>query len=432
VAVWRGFFGERARNAVYGWSEAAFTAPYMRRKVMGYNVHMPLRPETIQHVLLDNAANYAKPDIVKRLLGPTIGQGLLSSDGPLWREQRRIVAASFTPAAVDQMIPLFARAAKAASEKWDPTSPIDLAGEATATTMRIISDSLFAGDPRLTSPAAMRHIAAALEAFSEARIQALLRLPLVPMTAKGLAGKRGQIFLRETLSQLVQDRFRDGAQGDFLARLIAALRERFDPVRAQALAVDNAATFYLAGHETTANAVTWTLFLLSEQPELQEQAAEEAANAIADGGEDIVLPDRLPLLRRIVEESMRLYPPVPRMDRQAIAADSLDGHEIAAGDIVSVWPWLVHRHQDLWEDPDAFDIGRFSPEKRRHRFQYIPFGGGPRMCIGARFAMAEALTILSHWISRWRLSPLPGRAVRASGMVTLRPAGGLPLLLWRR
>jgi cytochrome P450 len=430
VPVWRGFFGERARNAVYGWSEAAFTAPYMRRKVMGYNVHMPLRPETIQRVLLDNAANYAKPDIVKRLLGPTIGEGLLSSDGPLWREQRRIVAASFTPPAVDQMIPIFARAAREAAEKWDPSGPVNLAAEATATTMRIISDSLFGDDPRLTSPAAMRHIAAALEAFSEARIQALLRLPLVPMTAKGLAGRRGQTFLRETLSQVVQDRSGEGAPDDFLARMIAALHERFDPKQAHALAVDNAATFYLAGHETTANAVTWTLFLLSEQPELQEQAAEEAGNAPSEGEED--LPDRLPVLRRILEESMRLYPPVPRLDRQAVAADELDGHGIAAGDIVSIWPWLVHRHKDLWGEADTFDIGRFTPEKRRHRFQYIPFGGGPRMCIGARFAMAEALTILSHWISRWRLSPIPGRAVRASGMVTLRPAGGLPLLLARR
>jgi cytochrome P450 len=432
VPVWRGFFGERARNAVYGWSEAAFTAPYMRRKVMGYNVHMPLRPETIQHVLLDNAANYAKPDIVKRLLGPTIGEGLLSSDGALWREQRRIVAASFTPPAVDQMVPIFARAAIAATKKWDSSGPIDLAAEATATTMRIISDSLFGGDPRLTSPAAMRHIAAALEAFSEARIQALLRLPLVPMTAKGLAGRRGQTFLRETLSQVVRDRSGERAPDDFLARMIAALHERFEPAQAHALAVDNAATFYLAGHETTANAVTWTLFLLSEQPDLQEQAAEEAGNALAVSGEETDLPNRLPLLRRILEESMRLYPPVPRLDRQAVAADSLDGHDIAAGDIVSVWPWLVHRHKDLWDDADAFDIGRFTPDQRRHRFQYIPFGGGPRMCIGARFAMAEALTILAHWISRWRLSPFPGRTVRASGMVTLRPAGGLPLLVRAR
>jgi cytochrome P450 len=276
----------------------------------------------------------------------------------------------------------------------------------------------------------MRHISAALEAFSEKRIQALLRLPLVPMTAKGLAGRRGQIFLRQTLSEVVRDRSGDGAPGDFLTHMIAALHERFDPTQAHALAVDNAATFYLAGHETTANAVTWTLYLLSEQPALQEQAAEEASSALAAGGDD--LPDRLPLLRRILEESMRLYPPVPRLDRQAVAADSLDGYDIAPGDFISIWPWLVHRHKHLWDDPDAFDIGRFTPDRRRHRFQYIPFGGGPRMCIGARFAMSEALTILAHWIGRWRLSPVPGREVRPSGMVTLRPEGGLPLLLSAR
>jgi cytochrome P450 len=144
------------------------------------------------------------------------------------------------------------------------------------------------------------------------------------------------------------------------------------------------------------------------------------------------LPDRLPLLRRVLEESLRLYPPVPRLDRQAVAADNLDGHEIAAGDFISIWPWLVHRHKGLWEEPDAFDTSRFTSANSRHRFQYIPFGGGPRSCIGARFAMAEALTILSHWISRWRLSPHPGRVVRPSGTVTLRPAGGLLLLVSMR
>ena len=434
VPVWRGFFGERARNAVYGWSEAAFTKRYMRRQVLGFTVHILLDPDLIQHVLLDNAANYAKPDIVKKLLGPTIGRGLLSSDGQLWREQRRIVAGSFAPAAVDAQVPVFARAAEARMDRWTEGTPVDMAAEATATTMRVISDSLFAGDPRLTSEEAMNHIAAALEAFSEARLQALLRLPVVPVTARGRAGRRGQIYLRETLGRVVQDRLEDDRIEDFLARLIGALSDRFSPEEARALAVDNAATFYLAGHETTANAITWTLFLLSEQPELQAHAAQEARGAIGAGGEASDLPDRLPLLRRIVEESMRLYPPVPRFDRQAIGADRLGDEAVAAGDIVSIWPWLIHRHKDLWDDPDAFDVDRFAPERRsgRHRFQYIPFGGGPRLCVGARFAMAEALTILAHWIKDWAVAPLIGRAVRPAGMVTLRPAGGLPLVLSRR
>jgi len=429
VPVWRGFVGERARTAVYGWSERAFALPYMRRKVFRYNVHIPLEPEAVQRVLLDNAANYVKPDIVKKLLKATIGRGLLSSDGALWRDQRKIVAANFAPAAIDALVPVFARAAGTA----DLQAGIrDMAAAATATTMRIIADALFAGDERLISEAAMNHITAALEGVSEARLQALLGLPLMPWSLRGRRARRGQVYLRETLGKVVAERLPDGGgPDDFLGRLIRALHERFDDSDALALAVDNAATFYLAGHETTANAITWTLFLLAEQPELQDEAAAEADSALAAGEADSDLPERLPLLRRILEESMRLYPPVPRFDRQAVAADRLGEAEVAAGDIVSVWPWLIHRHHALWDDPDAFDAERFRPEARaaRHRFQYLPFGGGPRLCVGARFAASEALTVLAHWLRQWRFAPTPGREVRLSGMVTLRPAGGLPLVL---
>lgn len=434
MPIWRGFFGERARNAIYGWSQVAFRQPYMQRKVAGFNVHIPLEPALIQRVLLDNAANYEKPKIVKSLLAPVIGRGLLTSDGELWRGQRRIVAASFVPPAVDASLPIFAGAAGAVMARWDAAGPVDMAAQATATTMRIISDSLFAGDERLTSDAATAHIAAALDAFSGRRLQALLGLPEFHLTAKARAGRRGQVYLRETLTQVVRDRLRGEGSDDFLGILIKALGERFEPAEAEALAIDNAATFYLAGHETTANAMAWALFLLSEQPALQEEVAAEAEAALGGGEDDPGLPERLPLLRRVIEETLRLYPPAPRIDRQAVAADRLGDHDIGPGDIVSIWPWLLHRHEALWDDPDAFDPERWQPEAKaaRHRFQYIPFGGGPRLCVGARFATVEALAVLAHWLSRWRFAPLPGRAVRPSGMVTLRPAGGLPLILARR
>jgi cytochrome P450 len=431
VPVWRGLVGERARTAVYGWSERAFALPYMRRNVFGYTVHIPLDPDAVQRVLLDNAANYQKPDIVKKLLKATIGRGLLSSDGGLWRDQRKIVAANFAPAAIDALVPVFARAA-AIAQLGEGTR--DMAAAATATTMGIIADALFAGDDRLITQTAMDHITAALEGVSEARLQALLGLPLMPWSLRGRRARNGQVYLRETLGRVVAERLPGGGADDFLGRLIRALHDKFDDAEALALAVDNAATFYLAGHETTANAITWALFLLSEQPALQGEAAGEAAAALAAGEEDADLPERLPLLRRILEESMRLYPPVPRFDRQAAAADRIGDIEVAAGDIVSIWPWLIHRHRALWEDADAFDPDRFRPEAKadRHRFQYLPFGGGPRLCVGARFATAEALTVLAHWLRAWRFAPAPGRAVRPSGMVTLRPAGGLPLVLAAR
>lgn len=430
MPVWRGFIGERARTAVYGWSERAFDIGYLKRRVFGHNVHIILHPDMVQRVLLDNAANYVKPRLVKRLLAPTIGEGLLSSDGTLWREQRKIVAANFAPAAIEALVPSFARAARTAMAGWaDGTAP-DMAAESTATTMRVIADALFASDPRLITEAAMDHITAALDGVSEARLQVLLGLPLMPWSRRGLRARRGQQYLRGTLNRVVTDRLPDGGADDFLGRLIRALQDKFDSAQALALAVDNAATFYLAGHETTANALTWTLFLLSEQPELQEEAAAEARAALAAGEEDADLPERLPRLRLILEESMRVYPPVPRFDREAVEADRLVDVDVAPGDIISIWPWLIHRHRRLWDDPDAFIPDRFAAGKaERHRFQYLPFGGGPRLCVGARFATVEALTILAHWLSRWRFAPIPGREVRPSGMVTLRPAGGLPLRL---
>jgi cytochrome P450 len=432
VASWRGFFGERARTLVYGWSERAFREDYLVRNVLGYRVHIPLDPAAVQHVLLDNAANYEKPKLVKRLLASTIGRGLLSSDGSLWREQRRIVAASFTPPAVDALVPVFAAVAEQAAAGW-VDGRRDMAREATAATMRIISNALFSGDARLNSAEAMDHIAAALAGVSEARLQILLNLPLIPVSLRGFRGRRGQIFLRRTLTDLVRRRLAGDAPDDFVTRMIHALRERFPAEEAIELAVDNAATFYLAGHETTANAVTWALYLLSQQAELQDRAAAEAIEALAAGA-DAGLPDRLPLVRMILEESLRLYPSAPRFDREAVAADRLGDHEVRKGDLVSIWPWLLHRHEKLWDRPDAFDHTRFAPDRKagRHRFQYIPFGGGPRMCVGARFAMAEGLTILAAWLARYRFAPVPGWNVRLSGSVTLRPAGGMPLILERR
>jgi len=429
VPVWRGFVGERGRTAVYGWSQLAFRLPYMQRRMFGLNIHIPLDPDLVQRVLLDNAANYEKPKLVKRLLAPAIGEGLLTSDGSLWREQRRIVAASFAPAAVDALVPEFGTVGREALARW--TQGIrDMAVEATQATMRVISNTLFSGDPRLTSRTAMAHISAALDGVSEARLQVLLGLPRIPWTPRGWKAQRGQKYLRDTLETVVRERLQRGEGEDFLGKLIRALHERFEPRQAAALAADNAMTFYLAGHETTANAVTWTLYLLSRQPELQDRVAAESEAALA-GGQGPDLPDRLALLRMVIEESLRLYPPVPRFDREAVAEDRLGEHRVRPGDIVSIWPWLLHRHQTLWDRPDEFDPGRFSPEGRpgRHRFQYLPFGGGPRLCVGARFATAEALTILAHWLSAWCFAPVPGREMKVHGLVTLRPEGGLPLRL---
>ena len=414
---------------MFGWSEFAFETRYLKRQILGFTVHVVLDPDHVQHVLLDNSGNYAKPDIVQTLLDPIIGKGLLTSDAGLWREQRRIVAASFSPAAVEAQRGTFVEAARAAMTRWSDGEQRDMAAESTRTTMTIIALALFGGDPRLISEDSMRQITAAIEGFSEARMLALLRLPQFPVTPKGRAGKRGQAHLRKTLTEVVDDRWHGRIKGDFLCGMIDALRGRFPEAEARALAVDNAATFYLAGHETTANALAWTLFLLAAQPELQEEMSAEARSALAQGHDDVA--ERLPRLRFFLSESLRLYPPVPRFDRQAIGPDRLGEWDVKPGDIISIWPWLLHRHRALWDDPDAFEIDRFAGKSGRHRFQYLPFGAGPRTCVGAQFATIEALTLLAHWLADWRFKDA-GHAVRAAGMVTLRPKGGLPLMLERR
>src|SRR5438552_11967528 len=203
VHTLRGLCGERARTAVYGWSELAFNAWHFKRVVLGQPVHVILKPEWVQRVLLDNPANYEKPKLVKRILAPTIGRGLLSSDGELWRAQRKIVAASFTPPAVDALVPVFACVGQAMAEVWHAGTR-DMAVEATTATMTVIAEALFSGDARLTSRQAMDHITHAMAGVSEARLQVLLNMPLVPITPRGFRGHRGMRFLRRTLGEIVR------------------------------------------------------------------------------------------------------------------------------------------------------------------------------------------------------------------------------------
>lgn len=435
VATWRGFLGERARTAVYGWSEAMFERPYYQREILKLRVHVLMDPPLVEHVLLTNQANYVKPSLAKVLLGPVIGMGLLTADGSLWREQRKIVAASFSPASVEKVRPVFGAASESAMTCWQDGEIRNIAVDATRATMLIIAETLFSADPRLVSETALRHIAAALDGISGPRLQALLGLPMVPVTPKGRAASRGREYLRRTLSALVDERLdRDHPGDDFLGGVIAALIGKFGPEQGRELAIDNAATFYLAGHETTANALAWTLYLLSEQQQVQDALAAEARAALDGGAFDgQPVTSALPKLHAVLQESLRLYPPAPRFDRQAAAADVLpNGEAVKPGDIVSIWPWLIHRSKRLWEHPDVFDPERFGPERPKPgRYQYLPFGAGPRICVGAQFATAEALTVLAHWLARWRFVSL-GRPVEVTGMVTMRPRGGLTLKVERR
>lgn len=428
---WRGMFGERLRSAVYGIAEPAFDVWHKQRSFLNMQLHIVNSPEMIGHVLLDNHSNYVRPLLTRQILAPIIGNGLLSAEGEDWRKQRKIVAPTFAPSAVAGMAGLMADASQRQLAGWPiRRQQIDMARVATDTTMVIISEALFSGDTRLTSGAAGSHIDRVIAAAGQPRLLRMLGLQDFDLSPSMIRLRQSRRWLRANLLALVRERGPDGGGDDFFGGLMRALYAELPHAEAETLAVDNAITFYAAGHETTATALSWAIYLLAAQPELQEEARVEAVAALAS--DDIAsLSERLPLLRQILDKTMRLYPSALQIIREAVTDDEVAGIPIRKGELVFVYPWLVHRHRRLWEDPDHFDHRRFAPENKAqlHRFQYIPFGVGPRICVGARFAITEALIILAHWISARRFAIPPGFSPMPYGNVTLRPKEGMPLIV---
>lgn len=434
LPIWRMFIGEMSKNALVGWPKFAFEQPYLFRRVVTQRVHLISDPDAIGRVLLDNVANFPKPPLVKRMLSNLAGDGLLTSDGEAWREQRRLMAPSFTPGAVTHFMPLFAQAAIATADRWAP-GRIDVAVEATRTTADVVSRALFSNEYSLSSTEASEHMHAALAALGEYRLGVLIGAPWLDRSSLARRGEIGRKFILARLTEFIVRRQADpDPPEDFMTLLLKAFGEGRSAQAAAKLALDNAVTFYIAGHETTANALAWSLYLMSQDQAVQDRAAAEARTALASGGPPEDTISRLPYLRMVLEEAMRLYPPVARIDRVALGDDELCGHAIRKGDMVSIWPWVVHRHTQLWEQPDLFDPENFSPEAKagRHRFQYLPFGGGPRVCIGAQFALAEGTLVLAHWLTRFQFRPAPGHDVFPTADIAIRPRGGLPLMVSAR
>jgi len=433
---WSVLFGPASRNIVRWWTADSFREPSITNVIAGATYHAINDPEAVRRVLLDNVANYRKPSLLRRV-APLLADGLFGVDGPEWRSQRRLMAPVFTPAATQEFLPIFTAVARKTAEAWAAGAPgvVDVAAGSTRATFDVISRALFSAEHGLTGDEAAEHVAAMLAQAGRTGLLAILGLGALDLSSPARAARRGEAFLTGRLAAFIAARQADPAPpADFMTRLLDAFAADHPPKEAARLALSNAVTFLVAGHETTANALAWTLYLLSEQPQVQAWAAEEAREALGlDGGPDEVL-DRLVYLRWVLEEALRLYPPAPRIERQAVADDRLGDLQVRKGDYVGVWPWVLHRHQALWDNPDGFDPERFAPEARgaMHRFQYIPFGAGPRICIGAQFATAEALLILVEWLARFEFAPVAGHRVEVASDLTLRPRGGLPLRISRR
>ena len=421
--------------ATYG--EEMFEQAIVERRVLWQRYVIVNAPRGIQHVLLDNAGNYVKSRVARRLVEPGIGRGLLTSEGEAWRRQRRIMAPAFDHRSLMGYAPAMTEATAAVLARWGELpdgAPLDIAQEMMRLTLRIIARTMFSTDAddvgTIVEEAVGRYQVEVRPGLLD-----LLNLPdWVPRPAT-----RPWFHIFDQLDRVIDRLMRResaaaGDRKDLLARLLEARDAETGRAMEPREVRDQVVTIFMAGHETTAQALSWTWYLLSQHP--AEEAKFHAELERVLGGQTPRFEDlaELRYTRMVLEEAMRLYPPAHTMSREALGDDVIEGHGVAKGSVVSIVPWLIHRHRLLWEKSDVFDPERFAPERvsARPRFAYIPFGGGPRICIGASFAMTEALIILAMLGQRYRPRLAPGAAIEPVGLITLRPRHGLPMLLERR
>ncbi len=386
-----------------------------------------LDPELIQEVLVRRSEAFGKTPDNKRVLGPALGDGLLTAEGAHWRWQRRAAAPAFQPARVAALAPAMLASARETRDRWlaRPGRTLRLNHEMMRTTFDIILATMLSG-PGAVDPARFESaITDTLTPIGWSLALTLLRLPEWTPYPGRTRARRGTAYLREATAHLVAER-RSAPEGR--TDLLTLLQAAADPEDGRAMSdgeiVDNLLTFIAAGHETTALGLSWTLHLLSRHPDVEARVLAEI-DAVT-GGEEVSPGhlEHMPYVRQVFSEAMRLYPPAPILTRQAREALELGGLALEAGAIVLMPVYALHRHRRLWDDPERFDPDRFSPQAvaSRHRFAFMPFGGGPRICIGGAFAMQEAVAVLAVLLQRLRVKGTGGPDPTPTMRVTLRPS----------
>ncbi len=391
--------------------------------------YLAAHPDDIKHVVQDNHDNYTKNNIDYRLLKRGLGEGLLTSDGDYWIAQRRLIQPMFHRERMADYGAIIARAAQSITEDWAARArsgdPFDIAAEMTRITLAVVARAMFSVD--IAQHAAI--IGASLTAMNESMGQAGLwaLFPFIPTRGNRRirAAKRD---LDAVILQLIAARRAHSNPPDDLLSLLLSAR---DPAAGQPLSEaqirDEVATFMLAGHETTANALAWTWYLLGQNPHVQEKLDAELAAALNGRAPELADLPRLPYAAMVIDEAMRLYPPVWAFSRSALADDELGGYRIRRGSLIYISQYVTHRHPAFWPDPERFDPERFRPKRvaARPKYAYFPFGGGPRACIGNQFALAEAALILCTIAQRCRMRLVAEHRVEMQPLITLRPRCGI-------
>jgi len=418
-----------ARNNLLGIiPEAATRQPVVSGRTVT-RWHMVTDPPAIRRILLEKLEIYPKSEVTKSLLRPAIGESLFIAEGAHWRWQRRSAAPAFAPRNIANLAPIMSAAAERACARIAAAGPraVDMVDEMVRTTFDVISEVTFSGEGGMEAQMVREAVDAYAEQAGRISLFDVLGLPdWVPRPERRIA-LPGMERTRQIADAAVEARRARGT-GD-VPDLLDLLLAGEDPETGRRMTTtelrDNLLTFIVAGHETTALTLAWALYLCAFDQGVQDAARAEACSVLrgrAATAEDL---PALPHIRMIVDEALRLYPPAGMVSRTAMAADRLCGAEIRAGDTVIVPIYALHRSHLLWDAPDLFRPQRFADRQAIARYSYLPFGDGPRICIGAGFALQEAVIILATLLSRYRFTPVRGRDPRPVLILTLRPEGGV-------
>lgn len=389
-------------------------------------------PDLIQHVLQTNYRNYSKQTPQFKTFSLVTGNGLLNSDGAFWLQQRRIAQPAFHQRLLDGMVEIMCQETERLAQRWAMDSryhqPVQIEQEMLQLTLPIIMRALFSADLG-DKTAELVHLTETALEYVMFRAQTVVNLPLTHLLPVHRRFRRAMAELDRFVYDLIARRRANGPTGDLLSLFLAAKDTQTGERLPDEVIRDEVLTLIIAGYETAAAALTWAWYLLSQQPKVMAALREEVdgLNGRSANGRSLTAADlqQLPYTQQIIQEVWRLYPSSWLISRTAVADDMLGETPIAAGTYVIICPYTMHRHPDFWPQPEQFDPGRFAPQQRaaRHRFAYIPFGGGPRLCIGARFAEMESMVILATLAQRFTLTPteLP----RPLARVTIRPHNGM-------
>ncbi len=422
-------------NPLEAWTEAHFNEPVVVGGLPFVRVVVVSDPAAIRRVLLDNSANYKKDWLQRRILSAGLSNGLLTAESDQWRVQRRMLAPVFVPKAIRSFTTAMAESAHVLVERLSRhrDEVVDLAAEVTRVSLDVLERTIFS-DGFGSNPEEIRKgMKSYFEAIGQIDPFDVFGLPASMPRLGRLKARPAMRVFDQAIDAIISARRKRIAEGpsnvpdDLLTLLLRAEDAQTGIKLTEAEVRSNVLTFIAAGHETTANCLTWALFLLSQSPEWRERVRAEANRELDDVTDD--LADRLVETRAVVDEANRLYPPITAISRAATGPDELAGRAVKRGTMIVIAPYVLHRHRTLWSQPGRFEPRRFLGAKREkiQRFSYLPFGAGPRVCIGSNFALQEAVIVLASLVRRFRFELLQGHTVWPVQRVSLRPKHGLPM-----